>query len=366
MKKWLSVLVATAGLACPALAQGTPAAAPTQAANWSDAEIQSLANLFVGSWRSAQPVKTGVGDTAAGVWFNVAPVAIADLPNALYIECAREDGLAQPYRQFIAAFSRKGGAIRMTTFEFRRSEGLLRSATGLWAAPAAFPKLTREKDLIATLAFDVTGSGESFTGATPHPYPTGSGGAIEMTAEFSISKGSLQTSDRGFGADGKVVWGTESGSPTTFTSVPAPVSAVELVPGLWKLTYPSEVTKREPAQGDTVTCHYTGYLEEGRVFDSSYERGAPFSYALGQPLIEGWNKAMGSPMGGEHVRLVIPAPMAYGERGRPGRIPPNSTLYYELKVLSVETPPPPPPAPEPVKAEPVKEVPAPAEKPKGQ
>jgi hypothetical protein len=77
---------------------------------------------------------------------------------------------------------------------------------------------------------------------------------------------------------------------------------------------------------------------------------------------------MGSPMGGEHVRLVIPAPMAYGERGRPGRIPPNSALYYELKVLSVETPPPPPPAPAPapVKAEPLKDAPATAEKPKGQ
>jgi len=86
---------------------------------------------------------------------------------------------------------------------------------------------------------------------------------------------------------------------------------------------------------DRVTVHYRGTLMNGTEFDSSYKRGKPIEFALGQ-LIQGWQEGIpGMKVGGKR-KLTIPWQMAYGERGSPPNIPPRSDLIFEIELLGVK------------------------------
>ncbi len=88
--------------------------------------------------------------------------------------------------------------------------------------------------------------------------------------------------------------------------------------------------------GDTVTVHYQGTLQDGTKFDSSYERGQPFSFKVGEGrVIQGWEKGLiGMQVGGKRI-LAIPSDMAYGNR-QVGPIPPNAPLIFSIELLKVE------------------------------
>jgi len=88
-----------------------------------------------------------------------------------------------------------------------------------------------------------------------------------------------------------------------------------------------------------VTVHYTGWLMNGTKFDSSKDRGDPFAFYLGSgEVIPGWDMGVkGMKVGGKR-ELIIPPALAYGERGAPGAIPPNSTLKFEVELLGVKAP----------------------------
>lgn len=88
--------------------------------------------------------------------------------------------------------------------------------------------------------------------------------------------------------------------------------------------------------GKTVVVHYTGWLTDGKKFDSSVDRGQPFTFTLGQGMvIKGWDEGVQGMTVGEKVKLTIPPDMAYGDRGI-GPIPPNSTLVFEVELLEVK------------------------------
>lgn len=91
------------------------------------------------------------------------------------------------------------------------------------------------------------------------------------------------------------------------------------------------------ATGKKVTVHYTGTLTDGKIFDSSETRKAPFTFTLGQgQVIPGWDKGVDGMQVGERRRLSIPSSMAYGEKGVGSVIPPNAPLVFEVELLSVE------------------------------
>ncbi len=88
--------------------------------------------------------------------------------------------------------------------------------------------------------------------------------------------------------------------------------------------------------GQTVIVHYTGWLENGKKFDSSVDRGQPFSFPLGAGrVIKGWDEGVqGMKVGGKR-KLIIPSNLGYGARGAGGVIPPHATLIFEVELLGI-------------------------------
>lgn len=94
---------------------------------------------------------------------------------------------------------------------------------------------------------------------------------------------------------------------------------------------------REAKNGDTVTVNYAGNLQDGRKFDSSWDRGAPFSFILGVgQVIRGWDIGVLGMKIGEMRKLTIPPELAYGSGGAGGIIPPNATLVFEIELLNIK------------------------------
>jgi FKBP-type peptidyl-prolyl cis-trans isomerase len=105
------------------------------------------------------------------------------------------------------------------------------------------------------------------------------------------------------------------------------------------LTYVDQVlgTGDVAVAGKTTTVHYTGWLENGKKFDSSVDRGQPFSFPLGGGrVIKGWDEGVqGMKVGGKR-KLTIPSNLGYGSRGAGGVIPPNATLVFDVELLEVK------------------------------
>jgi FKBP-type peptidyl-prolyl cis-trans isomerase len=93
-----------------------------------------------------------------------------------------------------------------------------------------------------------------------------------------------------------------------------------------------------PTLKDKVTVNYKGTLTDGTVFDSSYDRGQPATLPVGG-VIPGWTEGLQLMSPGSKYKFYIPSNLAYGERGAGQKIPPNSTLVFEVELLSVEAAP---------------------------
>ena len=122
-----------------------------------------------------------------------------------------------------------------------------------------------------------------------------------------------------------------SGAPVTAAAAPAPAAALHVE---------DEVEGKGPAAnaGDHVYVHYTGTLaSDGSKFDSSRDRNEPFDFVLGQgAVIKGWDTGVAGMKKGGKRKLTIPPHLAYGASGSPPKIPPNSTLKFDIELLDIK------------------------------
>jgi len=94
-------------------------------------------------------------------------------------------------------------------------------------------------------------------------------------------------------------------------------------------------TGPKPTASDSVKCNYRGTLIDGKEFDSSYKRGQPATFAVGQ-VIKAWTEALQLMPVGSKWQLFVPSSLGYGERGAGAEIGPNATLIFEVELLSIE------------------------------
>ncbi len=140
---------------------------------------------------------------------------------------------------------------------------------------------------------------------------------------------------------------TSAASPTTNTGgSPSPAASATEGPITLQnpTTTPSGLqyedivvgTGASPQQAGRVTVHYTGKFLDGKKFDSSVDRGQPFTFVIGVgQVIKGWDEGVATMKVGGKRNLIIPAALAYGSRGQ-GPIPPNTDLYFEVELLAVQ------------------------------
>ena len=96
-------------------------------------------------------------------------------------------------------------------------------------------------------------------------------------------------------------------------------------------------TGDSPKTGQTVVVHYTGWLSDGTQFDSSVDRGEPFSFVLGEgSVIPGWDEGLATMKVGGKRQLVVPPDLGYGDQGSGSLIPPGATLIFEVELLEIK------------------------------
>ena len=107
----------------------------------------------------------------------------------------------------------------------------------------------------------------------------------------------------------------------------------------YKITREAKEDAAVPVAGQTVKAHYTGWLDSfdsDKKFDSSRDRGRPFTFKVGAgQVIRGWDEAFSTMKVGERRNIILPSRLAYGDRGAGGIIPGGATLYFDVELLSI-------------------------------
>jgi len=326
-----------------------PAAAQPWEPVWATDEIRTIAEGLSGAWRTTAPIESTGGSESdeTHVLMLIHPVPVEGMTDTVYIEAFRTDDLITPFRQAIGQFYTRRGDPRLRTFEVTVPDSNTGSMAHLGAHPEIFPELSAD-DLIATLDISLYPTSTGFTGRTPYPYPTANGGAVEMTSSLEVNGDRLVTVERGYDADGDIVWGAGEDGKYEFTRIPHPFAVDKRDNGLVVI----DVVRPEGdevADGDQLHVHYGGWLKDTYQFDTSRQEGRDvFRFGYPPRLIQGWNEGLNGVTTGTVRKLVIPGDMGYGPRGQPrANIPPDATLYFTLEILLVEKPSAEEPAPAP-------------------
>ncbi len=122
---------------------------------------------------------------------------------------------------------------------------------------------------------------------------------------------------------------------TDAQSADAAPPAEKALPSGVTLKWTAKGSGAAPAATDTVQVHYRGTLPDGKEFDSSFKRGEPASFPLNR-VVPCWTQALQAMKVGDTADVTCPPATAYGERGIPGVIPPNSTLKFQVQLLAVQ------------------------------
>jgi len=136
-------------------------------------------------------------------------------------------------------------------------------------------------------------------------------------------------------AAGKASAETPQADAAAEKAVPAKTEVTEKTASGLEITTLRAGTGASPKARDRVVVHYHGTFEDGKVFDSSVERGKPASFPLNR-VIRCWTEGLQLMKVGGKSRLVCPPKIAYGARGKPPRIPPNATLTFEVELLEIK------------------------------
>ncbi|OHB28748.1 MAG: hypothetical protein A2X84_06590 [Desulfuromonadaceae bacterium GWC2_58_13] len=136
-------------------------------------------------------------------------------------------------------------------------------------------------------------------------------------------------------AKGKEIADTNKQKGEAFLAENTKLEGVVTLPSGLQYKVLTEGTGKTPAKTDTVTVNYRGTLIDGQEFDSSYKRGEPATFPVGG-VIPGWTEALQLMKEGAKWQLFIPAALAYGERGAGPVIAPNSTLIFEVELISIQ------------------------------
>lgn len=118
--------------------------------------------------------------------------------------------------------------------------------------------------------------------------------------------------------------------------ITTPLPADKLLPSGVSMKWTASGNGPQPKATDTVQVHYRGTLLDGTEFDSSHKRGQPASFPLNR-VVPCWTQAVQEMKVGDTADLTCPPATAYGERGIPGVIPPNSTLKFQVQLLAVQS-----------------------------
>jgi peptidylprolyl isomerase len=347
---------AAAGLAfllaaAPALAQDGENVLPPPAENsralpayqpaWSSPAIAQIARQLRGTWRTEEAIESMQGDDGQTVpvflVMSIAPAPVEGMTDTLYVETARSDSPWSPYRRAVFQIYPYKDGHRLRTYELAVGDVSDGVYDGMFAAPEHFPELSADQ-LIATIDLDLTPTDTGFTGATPYPYPTGLGNAVEMTSRMTLDGDALSVADRGYDAQGAIVWGAEEDGEFFFERAQGVASATRRNDGMVILDY-GGANGPIVANGDQMHVHYEGFLKSGHRFDASYDRGQPFifPYPPGARAIPGWGIGMDGFAQNARRKLIIPGDLGYGPQGNPrANIPGDATLYFNVHLAFVE------------------------------
>lgn len=243
----------------------------------------------------------------------------------------------------------KGEELKYQTTESGLKYAILENGEGVQAKAGDFVSVHYKGTLLDGTQFD-----SSYDRGQPIEFELGSGRVIQGWDEGIAL---LKVGDKGrFEIPSHLAYGSVSkpGIPANSTLIfdvelvkvtPAPVVEPFNIEGKvsattesgLKFTLVEEGSGKKAAPGYTVTVHYTGYFEDGSIFDSSVKRNQPYKFDLGMGrVIAGWEEGVALMKVGDKAQLEIPYQLAYGEDGFPGVIPPKATLIFDVELLDVK------------------------------